>query len=210
MKLHILVEGVSEKAFLDRWLPRFIPQHVFNIIPHRGKGKLPLRNTLSPESHRQGLLDQLPFKLRAFGKAFNSATDRVLVLVDQDDDCCRELKRRMLQALEQCDPKPVVMFRIATRMTEAFYLGEPGAIKQAYPRADMARLLPYRSDGDPETGDWKTFADIIGEAQENKVAWAEVMAENLAWDRPLKRNRSTCFRHFCRAVLQLCGEVVEE
>lgn len=32
MKLYILVEGKSEEAFLENWLPRFIPQHGFQII----------------------------------------------------------------------------------------------------------------------------------------------------------------------------------
>ena len=40
MKLHILVEGPSEEAFLKEWLPRFLPRHPFIVITHQGKGRL--------------------------------------------------------------------------------------------------------------------------------------------------------------------------
>ncbi|MGC8494726.1 MAG: hypothetical protein ACP5SH_23625, partial [Syntrophobacteraceae bacterium] len=99
MRIHILVEGLSEKTFLEAWLPRFLPQHSFKIIPHRGKGRIPGDPSKKPDPKRQGLLDQLPAKLRAYGRELRSDTDRILVLVDLDHDACLELKGRMLNLL---------------------------------------------------------------------------------------------------------------
>lgn len=85
MRLHILVEGRAEEAFLKGWLPRLLPAHSFIIIPHQGKGSLPVNPKRRPDPKKRGLLDQLAAKLRAFGKTLKSETDRVVVLVDLDD-----------------------------------------------------------------------------------------------------------------------------
>ena len=210
MKLHILVEGTSDKELLDRWLPRFIPQHSFNVLRHWGKGRLPQNPEQPPDPRRQGLLDQLPAKLRAFGSAFNPETDRILVLVDQDEDSCIELKQRLLRVLDSCDPKPDVLFRIATRETEAFYLGEPTAIKRAFPKARLGKLSDYHPDIHPEEGTWELFCKVIGEETEDKVRWAEMMGNQLDITKPFcRKNKSLCYRHFCRAILQLVGEPYE-
>ncbi len=111
MRLHVLVEGPADAAFFRGWLPRFLPGHDAKIIQHRGKGRLPAQPDASPDPRREGLLDQLPAKLRAYGKALNPETDRLLVVLDLDDDPCLELKRRLVSLLDHCDPRPVVLFR---------------------------------------------------------------------------------------------------
>src|SRR5207245_5650551 len=110
MKLHILVEGRAEEAFLKGWLPRLVPAHSFIIIPHEGKGRLSGDPKKKPDPKQRGLLDQLPARLRAFGKALASYTDRVVVLVDLDDQECRDLKKRLRQLLNHCNPSPTVLF----------------------------------------------------------------------------------------------------
>jgi hypothetical protein len=125
----VLVEGSSEKALLTRWLPRFLPRHTFTIIQHRGKGRLPVQPEARPDVRREGLLDQLPAKLRAYGRALDPSTDRVLVLVDLDDDSCLDLKRRLLEALENCEPKPVMLFRIAIEETEVSVIWRRFAVR---------------------------------------------------------------------------------
>jgi hypothetical protein len=120
MRLHVLVEGESDEALLRGWLPRFLPPaHSFVIIRHRGKGRLPRDPVRVPGIRREGLLDQLPAKLRAYGRSLDPATDRLLVLLDADDDPCSELKQRLLETLESCKERPAVLFRLAIEETEA-------------------------------------------------------------------------------------------
>lgn len=203
MRLHVLVEGESEEALLMGWLPRFLPSgHSFSIIRHRGKGRLPRDPVRVPDIRREGLLDQLPAKLRAYGRSLNPATDRLLVLLDADDDPCVELKRRLLETLESCDPRPVVLFRLAIEETEAFYLGDPQAIRKAFPQAKVQKLGSYVQDS--VCGTWELFQGVIGDPIEDKVRWAERMAPHLgtAW----KTNRSASFRQLCTGLLRLAGE----
>jgi hypothetical protein len=207
MRLHILVEGASEQALLEAWLPRFLPSgHTYKIIRHQGKGKLPKNPSEKPNPRHHGLLDQLPAKLRAFGKSFNPETDRVLVLVDSDNDDCFDLKNRMTDLLNYCKEIPTVLFRIAIEETEAFYLGDLNAVKKAFPKAKKKNYVQ-----DSICGTWELFRDVIGEESENKVGWAKQIGLYLTtqW-KGTQANRSASFRHFCKAILYLAGEISEK
>lgn len=208
MRLHFLVEGPAEEAFLKAWLPRFLPaRHSYKIIPHRGKGKIPRDPTLKPDPKRQGLLDQLPAKLRAFGRSFTPDTDRFIVLVDLDRDDCKELKQRMCALLDYCEPHPTVLFRIAIEETEAFYLGERKAIKQAFPHAKLYKLDNYIQDS--VCGTWELFQSVIGAESEDKVFWARQMGAHLnTQGKGAPANQSLSFQHFCKAILRLAGEAL--
>lgn len=206
MRMHILVEGPSEKAFLEEWLPRFLPpKHSFKIIPHRGKGKIPGDPSQKPDPKRQGLLDQLPAKLRAYGKELRSDTDRVLVLVDLDRDDCMALKSRMVDILKYCNPPPVVLFRIAIEETQAFYLGDKSAIRTTFPKCKLSKMDLYTQDS--ICGTLELFRDVIGETSEDKVQWARLIGPNLTiqW-KGSSGNSSNSFRQFCKVLLKLTGE----
>lgn len=206
MKLHVLVEGESEAQFLRGWLGGLIPAHTFQVYPHQGKGKLPRAADSKVDPRREGLLDQLPAKLRAFGKALNPATDRVLVLVDLDEDNCLELKERLVALQHLCDPAPRVLFRIAIEETEAFFLGDRKAIRAAFPRAKLGRLSHYAQD--EICGTWELFQTVIDAKRPDKVEWAKSMARHLGatW-KGKDANASPSFQQFCRGVLKLVGEI---
>ncbi len=209
MRIHILVEGPSEKAFLERWLPRFLPpQHSFKIIPHRGKGRIPGDALKKPDPRRQGLLDQLPAKLRAYGRELRSDADRILVLVDLDHDDCLDLKRRMLDLLNYCSPPPTTLFRIAIEEVEAFYLGDKSAIRAAFPRSKLSRMDSYIQDSVCDT--WELFQEVIGEISGDKVEWAKLMGPHLTtqWQ-GRSANGSNSFQQFCRGILKLAGELTD-
>lgn len=202
------MEGPSEAAFLKGWFPRFLPRHTLTVIPHRGKGKLPSDPSKAPYPRHEGLLEQLPAKLRAYGRALNPATDRLLVLLDLDNDSCTELKGRLIALLDYCEPKPVVLFRIAIEETEAFYLGDPHAIKEAFPQANLKKLKSYEQDSICRT--WELFRDVVGAQSEDKVRWAERMALCLGVEwRGKKANPSPSFQQFCQAFLKLAGEPLD-
>lgn len=202
------MEGPSEAAFLRGWFPRFLPHHSLNVIQHRGKGRLPGLPSSRPDPRREGLLDQLPGKLRAYGRVLNPETDRVLVFLDLDNDDCGELKERLLRILDICDPRPVVLFRIAIEETEAFYLGDPKAIKKAFPQANLKKLRSYVQDS--ICGTWEVFREVVGAQSEDKVRWAERMAPHLGIEwRGREANPSPSFRQFCQGLLKLAGEPVD-
>jgi hypothetical protein len=201
--LHVLVEGPSERALFEGWGQRFLSSHSLRIHPHQGKGRLPGDPDARVDPRRRGLLDQLPAKLRAFGQDLDSKTDRVLVLVDADDDDCEELKDRLAALKERIHPCPEVMFRIAVEETEAFYLGDVNAIRKAFRSVKLSAMKDYEQDA-PDVGTWEIFRDVIGASDEDKVEWATQIAPCLSKD-PLK-NKSPSFRHLCGAMRKLCGE----
>jgi len=211
MRLHILVEGRAEEAFLKGWLPRFVPAHSFSIITHQGKGRLSGNPEKPPDSKQRGLLDQLCAKLRAFGKALQSDTDRVVVLVDLDDQDCHDLKKRLKKLLKHCDPSPTVLFRIAIEETEAFFLGDPLAVKKAFPQAKVGRIKKYEQDS--ICGTWEFLRAVIDDPadSEDKVGWAEAIGEHLTIEwRGKRANKSASFRIFCKGLLTTCGEPIAE
>lgn len=212
MRLHILVEGRSEEAFLKEFLPRLLPAaHSFTVFPHQGKGRLSAAPDKKPDPKRRGLLDQLPAKLRAFGKALNSDTDRVVVLVDLDDQDCYDLKKRLKRLLKRCRPAPAVLFRIAIEETEAFFLGDSAAVKKAFPQAKVGKIKKYQQDS--VCGTWEFLRDVIGEPaeSEDKVAWAQAIGRHLTAEwKGRKANRSPSFCIFCKGLLKMCGEPVPE
>jgi hypothetical protein len=204
----VLVEGPSEEALVRGWLPRLLPRHAFTLIRHRGKGKLPGDALKVPDARREGLLDQLPAKLRAYGRSLDPATDRVVVLVDLDDDDCINLKRRLVALLDHCDPSPAVLFRIAIEETEAFYLGDLRAIQEAFPHAKIRRMKGYEQDS--ICGTWELFQRVVDARSEDKVGWAERISSHLSTEwRGRDANRSNSFQQLCRGLLRIAGEPIE-
>ena len=212
MKLHILVEGPADEAFLKAWLPRFLPNaHSFVIIPHQGKGRLSTDPKRKPDPKHRGLLDQLPANPRAYGKTLKPDTDRVVVLVDLDDQNCLALKKSLKKLLNLCHPKPEVLFRIAIEESEAFFLGDQSALKKAFPGAKVSKLNSYRPDS--ICGAWELLREIIRapEGSEDKVSWAEEIGPHLGikWQRR-GANKSPSFKQFCRGLLRHCGESIQD
>jgi hypothetical protein len=146
--------------------------------------------------------------LRAYGRTLDPATDRLLVFLDLDDDDWLDLKGRLLVALNECDPRPTVLFRIAIEETEAFYLGDPVAIRKAFPQAKLGRMKSYIQDS--ICGTWELFGKVIDTVVEDKPGWAEKMGAHLGIEwRGRDANQSPSFRQFCKALLQLAGEPVD-
>ena len=197
MTIHVLVEGPSERELLERWAPRALGLAItVRVHPHRGKGQLPADLDAVPGPQRQGLLDQLPAKLRAFANALNLETDSVLVLVDADDDDPTALAQRIEDAAKRVAEGLRVLVRLAVEETEAFYLGDLGGLERAYPDADMAEARDYVPDS--ICGTWELFGRIVRDGGENKVDWAESMGATLTT--VAGRSRSPSFRAFVQGI----------
>jgi hypothetical protein len=205
MRLHILVEGTSEEALLKPWLARMLPGHRILVHPHRGKGHIPGNPDEAPDPRREGLLDQLPAKLRSFGKEMNPDTDRVIVLVDADNDNCEELKNRMVALLDRCRPTAKAAFCVAIEEVEAFYIGDEIAIRPAFPKAKIKKLNEYEPDS--IIGAWEFFQKVIGSPIEDKTEWAEKMGKHLAASpADISRTTSPSFKYFCTVLFREAGE----
>lgn len=197
--VHVFVEGKSDQAFLEGWLPRAFSGHSFKMHPHMGKGKLPVDSSSQPLAKHQGLLDQLPAKLRAFAKSPGRSNLGILVLVDADNDNCIDLKRKLVEILNDQAPGLNVVFRIAVEESEAFYLGDLRALKKAYPHSDMSLAMAYQPDSICDTAE--LFGKIIDDQGMSKVAWGETMGR-LVTIYP-KNSRSPSFRALHAGFMKL-------
>jgi len=198
MKVHVLVEGPTELAFFDLWLPRAFAGHEFVTHPHQGKGSLPRHPEKAPLPRRFGLLDLLPATLRAYATSSEMKDDGVLIVVDADDDDVVKLEQRIVEIIQANAPTRTVVC-LAIEETEAYYLGDLRALKSAYPSADMTAAGAYVPDS--IVGTAELFGRIIGDDGLRKVAWAEKMGEQVTTD-PAK-SRSPSFRVLHKGIKRL-------
>jgi hypothetical protein len=215
MHFEVLVEdqsgAIAIKLFLQKILGPNGQTHTYNIHPYKGIGRLPrnLRGQTDPQ--KRILLDRLPKILQGYERSLQNS-DAVLVVIDLDNRDCIQLKRELVSILEQCRPKPNALFRIAIEEIEAWFLGDLGALKKAYPHAANSVLNTYVQDS--ICGTWEKLADavyiggsvklkalgypLIGEV---KSKWAGKISPLIDID----HNRSKSFQVFCNGVRRLVG-----
>lgn len=183
--IEVLLEGASDKAVLHELLARHFKLEEavnFRLHPHKGKGKLPENPLAKPEIHHRGLLDQLPAKLRGFGKSL-PATALVLVVIDVDNDTQADLLRDLSEMLAQLPSRPArVMFKLAIEETESWFLADLSAVKSAYPKASIQPLKAIAPDA--IVGAWEKLAvslgcDIKTVTGSDKYEWAQAIAPHM-------------------------------
>lgn len=135
MYVEFFVEEYSAKVALDAFLEHVLPApHSFEVFNMNSKEKL---------------LTQLPKRLLGYASRIKNGEDmRVVVLVDRDDDDCRELKEQLesiasnvsllskTQA-ERSVSEPAnfqILNRIVCEELESWFFGDPTAVKKAYDR----------------------------------------------------------------------------
>jgi hypothetical protein len=135
-----LVEEPSMEAFLNELLPRLLPEGcTFQIHTFQGK---------------QDLLGKLESRLRGYS-SWLPPDWRIVVVVDLDDEDCRQLKNRMeqiatkvgLRTRSQSPSGWQIVNRIAIEELEAWYFGDWDAVVTAYPRVspNVPRKRKYRN-----------------------------------------------------------------
>lgn len=163
MHFEFLVEGQAELTALSILLPKILGDykrpHTWKIHKHRGIGRIPDNPGSPPDPRDPTLLHNLPSKLRAYGNAEDPDLV-VVVLVDLDDrPNCVTFKNELRNLLNYCLQKPSYLVRIAIEELEAWFLGDPVAIKQAYPQVKQSILNEYVQDS--QCGTWERLADAI-------------------------------------------------
>ena len=198
----LLVEEPSMEAFLDAWLPRFLPQRcTFEVFPHPGK---------------HALLRRLGNRLRGYAN-WMPPEYRIVVVVDRDSDDCEELKLRLEQICENAGlrsrraaggPEWQVATRIAVEELEAWYFGDWSAVRAAYPR--VPAQIPHRvARQNPDAiagGTWEAFERVLQRYGHFRQGLAKVQAAtDIGQHVDPARNRSRSFAVFRDAI----GEAVE-
>lgn len=188
--IEVLVEGASDlpavKEVLERRFELVEGEH-FRMHAHKGKGELPENVLKTPDRKRRGLLDQLPAKLRGYGKSLE-AHSLVLVVIDADDQDGDELLAQLEAMLTLLPDKPQVLFRLAIEETESWFIADIEALRKAYPNAVDVRGL-RRIPPDAVVGAWEKLAEALGVdkkmvAGTTKFQWAQKIAPYLDLDHP--------------------------
>lgn len=187
------------EAFLRAMLPRLLPEgRTFEVHAFQGKSDL---------------MGKLEARLRAYA-AWLPADSRILVVVDRDDDDCRDLKQRLegitqragLLSRSRADGGPwQIVNRIAIEELEAWYFGDWEAVRAIYPR--VAPSIPQRQGlRDPDAiagGTWEAFERVTRKHGYFKGGLTKIEAARAigAQIRP-ERNHSASFQAFYSALAE--------
>jgi len=189
--IEVLTEGSSDVPTVREILCRrfkLTENEHFRVHPHQGRGNLPSKPMTQPDPKNRSLLHQLPAKLRAYAKSLPEGS-LVLVLVDADKTPFSELLQQLKDMHEALPQKPSVLFRIAVEETESWFLADPGAVKAAYPNANLKKIKSIAPDA--VVGAWERLAEALGHEIKLisnsgvlKTQWAEKIAPHLNFDAP--------------------------
>jgi hypothetical protein len=156
--LELLVEEPSMEMFLRALMPRLLPQdRSFEVHPFQGKSDL---------------LGKLEDRLRAYSKWLPDDW-RIVVIVDRDNDDCKDLKRRLDEMARHVglrtptrqgnNPPWQVVNRIAIEELEAWYFGDWVAVREAYPRvpSSVPQKQGFRDPDAITGGTWEAFERVM-------------------------------------------------
>jgi hypothetical protein len=188
----------SLEMALRSLVPALAPNLSFEIYPSTGK---------------QNLLGILPARLRGYA-SWLPADWRILIAVDRDDDNCIALKQQLdeiartagmttrSEGVPQGQPFAVVN-RIIVEELEAWFFGDWGAVREAYPRvnAQVPAKASFRNPDQIAGGTWEALERVLKRAGYfggglRKIEFAQSVA-------PLmdpQRNQSKSFQVFAEAV----------
>ena len=130
MHIEVLVEDSSGAQLIGELLPRLIgPEgepHTWRIHSYKGVGRIPKGMGTTADPAKRALLSQLPRLLGGYGKT--AGIDAVLVALDNDSRDCEAFLAELKTVLNQCDPAPETLFRLAIEEMEAWFLGDRHAL----------------------------------------------------------------------------------
>jgi hypothetical protein len=191
--LEIFVEEPSMEAALEVLLPRILGERPSFAIYNMGS--------------KQQLLARLPDRLRGYSNWLPDGW-RVVVLVDRDRDDCLELKRALEVAAAAAgfpttantatDGGWRVANRIVIEELEAWYFGDLGAIRTAYPKLprNLEAVAKYR-DPDAIADTWEALERELQRRGYFRAGLAKIeLARAVAPLMVPERNRSRSFQVF--------------
>lgn len=129
-KVVFLLEEASMKDLLIGLLPRYYPSLSFLCLAHEGKSDLE---------------KSIPRKLRAW----REPGVRFVVVRDNDGADCMRLKQQLARSCAAAG-RPDTIVRIVCQELEAWYLGEPDALADAFGNENLRRIGRMARFRDPD------------------------------------------------------------
>lgn len=178
-----LLEEYSMKALLEGLLPRLFPQLAFLCVPHDGKGDLE---------------KSIPRKLRGW----REPGVRFVVVRDNDRGDCLTLKDHLNDLCSVRAPEDVLI-RIVCQELEAWYLGEPDALAEAFEQESLRRIGSRSRLRQPDEVPYpaRELTRLVPQFQ--KVSGARLLAEHLTRE----RNRSPSFHAMLDGIERLASRL---
>lgn len=200
--LEVLVEELSAEQALERLLPRVLRSNATYRI-HVFEGK-------------QDLLRKLPNRLRGYAK-FMLPEWRIVVLVDRDREDCRDLKAALeaiaadaglrtktRDGVNRCQ----VLNRIAVEELEAWFFGDPDALRAVFPKlpATLEKKARYRNPDEIHGGTFEALERLLkGKGYYPEGVPKIELSRRVAEQMDPERNRSTSFCVFRDGVREICA-----
>ena len=201
MHIEFLVEEPSMEAALGNLVPRALGTHDSYAI-HAFQGK--------PD-----LLKKLPARLKAYARWISPNT-RIVVLVDRDADDCHELKARLnamarsAGLITRSDATGSGNFHVLNRVVveelEAWFLGDPSALRAAYPNLppNLGNRRTYRDPDDIRGGTWEALQRVLQQAGYYPTSIPKIeVARRVSATMAPERNRSHSFQVFWQALQEM-------
>jgi len=158
MHIVFLLEDQSSEKAMKNLIPKLLDDGVtYDTRSYLGIGDLPKHMTKDTDVKRQMLLNDLPRKLKGYGRT--PGYDAIIVICDLDKRDKVEFLNELNGILDECNPKPNTLFCLSVEEFEAWYLGDINAIQAAYPKANIRALRNYKND--EICGTWELLADAI-------------------------------------------------
>lgn len=186
--VEVLVEEPSMEEALRGLLPLLLGGTSFEVYPSQCK---------------DDLLKRLPERLQGYA-AWLPTDWRVVVVMDRDDDDCAALKRDLERIAAHAGMQTIttaghhgcqVVNRLAIEELEAWYFGDWGAVRAAYPRvsSSIPKQARYRNPDAIRGGTWEAFERVLRRAGYfrsglRKIEAARAVAEH--WDPDTNRSHS--------------------
>ncbi|MEW6375792.1 MAG: DUF4276 family protein [Thermodesulfobacteriota bacterium] len=201
MHIEFLVEEPSAEAALSNIVPKILEQNVsFRIHPHQGK---------------HDLLKSLLSRLRGY-KTWLPEDWRIVILVDGDDEDCRQLKAKLEEIAQnvsfmtnsRCDSSSnfQVLNRLAIEELEAWFFGDVEALHEAYPRIslNLREKAKYRNPDAIKGGTWEALHRELRRVGYFTSGFPKIsVARTISPFMDPERNRSKSFQVFRQGLLDL-------
>lgn len=202
MHLEVLVEEPSAEEALNGLIPKILgTASTYRIHVYNGK----------PD-----LLKKLPSRLRGYAR-FLPDDWRLIVLVDRDGQDCRHLKDELEAAARDAGLKTrsaggwercQVLNRIAVEELEAWFFGDPQALRQSFPglQSGWEERAAYRDPDAIRGGTFEALQRLLQSRGYYREGVPKIrLAREVARHMDPQRNRSRSFVVFRDGLRRLAG-----
>lgn len=199
-KLIVFVEEYSMEAALEILLPKLLNGINFQIIRFQCK---------------DDMLKQLPQRLRAYS-GWIPQNWSILVMVDRDDDDCRELKSKLekycadagllTKTAARTGQRFKVINRIVIEELEAWFFGDWQAVKAAYPKVNenITNKAAYRVSDAIKGGTWEALERVFIDSGYFLTGLRKIeCARSIAPHMSVESNKSQSFKMFHQAITHI-------